>query len=165
MPLVMKVFEPLTSQSEPSRRAVVRSPCRSEPAPGSLIAIAVIISPLTKAGSQRAFCSSVVRFSRYGATTSLCSVKPTPLAPARVSSSPITQLYRKSFVPPPPYCSGTSVPSRPCLPASSQTARSTSPACSHAGWNGTTCVATKARTMSRKASCSGSYRVRRMAGC
>ena len=92
MPLVMNVLDPLSTQSEPSRRAVVRSPCRSEPAPGSLMAMAVIISPVTNGGSQRCFCSSVVRRSRYGATTSLCSVKPTPLAPARVSSSPIDAL-------------------------------------------------------------------------
>ncbi len=92
MPLVMKVLEPLRTQSLPSRRAVVLSPCRSEPAPGSLIAIAVIISPVTNGGSQRCFCSSVVRSSRYGAMTSLCSVKPTPLPPTRVTSSLTTQL-------------------------------------------------------------------------
>ena len=30
-----------------------------EPAPGSVIAIAVIVSPVTQPGSQRCFCSSV----------------------------------------------------------------------------------------------------------
>ena len=64
MPLVMKVLDPVSTQSSPSRRAVVRSPCRSEPAPGSVIAIAVIISPRTNGGSHRSFCSSVVRCSR-----------------------------------------------------------------------------------------------------
>ena len=88
----MNVFEPESTQSSPSRRAVVRSPCRSEPAPGSVIAMAVIISPLVNAGSQRSFCSSVARSSRYGAMTSLWSVKPTPLAPTRTSSSLTTQL-------------------------------------------------------------------------
>jgi acetyl-CoA carboxylase carboxyltransferase component len=72
--------------------ALVLRPCRSEPAPGSLMAIAVIISPLTNLGSQRCFCSSVVRSSRSGATTSLCRVKPTPLAPAWVVSSPTIAL-------------------------------------------------------------------------
>ncbi len=113
MPLVMNVLDPDSTQSPPSRRAVVRRPCRSEQAPGSVMAIAVIISPRTNGGSHRFFCSSVVRSSRYGAITSLCRVKPTPLAPARVSSSPTTQLNRKSVLPPPPYCSGTSVPSSP----------------------------------------------------
>jgi len=44
--------------------AVVRMPCRSEPAPGSVIAIAVIVSPVTQPGSQRRFCSSVARLVR-----------------------------------------------------------------------------------------------------
>ncbi len=90
IPLVMNVLEPDSTQPSPSRRAVVVMPCRSDPVPGSVIAIAVIISPLTNPGSQRAFCSSVVSRSRYGATTSLCSWKPTPVAPTRVSSSPMT---------------------------------------------------------------------------
>ena len=50
IPLVMNVFEPLSTQPSPSLRAVVRMPCRSLPAPGSVIAIAVISSPLQKPG-------------------------------------------------------------------------------------------------------------------
>ena len=64
MPFVMNVLDPDSTQSPPSRRATARSPCRSDPAPGSDIAMAVIISPLTKGGSQRSFCSSVARLSR-----------------------------------------------------------------------------------------------------
>jgi hypothetical protein len=56
------------------------------------MAMAVMSSPLVKRGSQRSFCSSVVRPSRYGAMTSLWSGKPTPLAPTRTSSSWTTQL-------------------------------------------------------------------------
>ena len=50
----------------------VLMPCRSLPVPGSVIAIAVIISPVQNLGSQRCFCSSVVSRSRYGAMMSLC---------------------------------------------------------------------------------------------
>ena len=64
MPLVMNVFDPLSTQPSPSLRAVVRMPCRSLPAPGSVIAMAVISSPLQKPGSQRCFCSSVARSRR-----------------------------------------------------------------------------------------------------
>ena len=39
--------------------AVVFMPARSEPVPGSVIAIANMISPVTNPGSQRCFCSSV----------------------------------------------------------------------------------------------------------
>ena len=92
MPLVMNVFEPLSTQSSPSRTAVVLMPCRSEPAAGSLIAIAVISSPEQNPGNQRAFCSSVASRTRYGATTSLCSPNPMPLAWARMISSSRTAL-------------------------------------------------------------------------
>ncbi len=152
MPLVMNVFWPLRTQSSPSRTAVVRIPWRSEPAPGSDIAMAVMISPEQKPGSQRCFCSSVASLSRYGATTSLWSPKPMPLACARTTSSARTALYRKSSAPPPPYSSGTLMPSRPCLPASSQTPRSTMPSASHWSWNGTTWRSRKPRTVWRNAS-------------
>ena len=64
MPLVMNVLEPLMTYSSPSLTAVVLMPCRSEPVPGSVIAIAVIISPVQNFGNQRAFCSSVQYYSR-----------------------------------------------------------------------------------------------------
>ena len=69
-PLVMKVLEPLRIQSSPSRTAVVLSAARSEPPEGSVIPIAVSSSPVQNRGSQRCFCSSVVRWTRYGATMS-----------------------------------------------------------------------------------------------
>jgi hypothetical protein len=64
MPLVMNVFAPLSTHPSPSLTARVLMPCRSLPVPGSLIAIAVISSPLQKPGSQRCFCSSVAKRSR-----------------------------------------------------------------------------------------------------
>ena len=48
-PLVMKVFEPLITYSSPSRIALVRMPATSEPAPGSVIAMQPIFSPLIPA--------------------------------------------------------------------------------------------------------------------
>ena len=59
MPLVMNVLAPLMTYSSPSRLAVVWMPWRSEPVPGSVMAIAVIISPVQNFGYQRFFCSSV----------------------------------------------------------------------------------------------------------
>ncbi|SQA26331.1 Uncharacterised protein [Streptomyces griseus] len=59
MPLEMKVLEPFSSQWSPLSSAVVRMPWRSEPAPGSVMAMAVTVSPEQKPGSQRRFCSSV----------------------------------------------------------------------------------------------------------
>ena len=58
-PLVMNIFEPLITYWSPSRTARVRMPFRSDPAPGSVIAIAPISSPRAIRGSQRLFCSGV----------------------------------------------------------------------------------------------------------
>ena len=63
-PLVMKVLEPLMIQSSPSWTAVVRRLARSEPPPGSVMPMAVSSSPEQNLGSQRSFCSSVVRCTR-----------------------------------------------------------------------------------------------------
>ena len=72
MPDEMNVLAPLTIQSSPSRTADVRIPARSLPAPGSVIAIATIVSPLAMPASQRRFCSSVHSRMKYGPTTSFC---------------------------------------------------------------------------------------------
>ena len=64
MPLVMNVLAPLSTQASPSLTATVRMPCRSLPAPGSVIAIAPMHSPVAMGGSHRAFCSCVPRSTR-----------------------------------------------------------------------------------------------------
>ncbi|CKU43709.1 Uncharacterised protein [Mycobacterium tuberculosis] len=46
----MKVFEPLMRKPPPSFSARVRTPCRSEPAPGSVMAMAPTISPRAMRG-------------------------------------------------------------------------------------------------------------------
>ena len=55
----MNVFEPSMTYSSPSRIALLLTFCRSEPVPGSVIAIAPTSSPLARRGSQFRFCSSV----------------------------------------------------------------------------------------------------------
>ena len=60
-PLLMKVLAPLMTHSSPSRRAVVRMPFRSLPVPGSVMAMASMVSPLAARGSHFFFCSSVPR--------------------------------------------------------------------------------------------------------
>jgi hypothetical protein len=129
-------------------------PCRSEPAPGSVIAIADTSSPDTSPGSHRCFCSSVASAEMYGTITSLCTGKPTPLAPARAISSVRTTLKRKSLAPAPPYSSSTSKQSSPAAPALCQTSRSTWPSFSHSSWKGLTSFSRKARAIARKSSCS-----------
>ena len=58
-PLVMNVFEPFSTQSGPSRTAVVRVPPASEPAPLSVSPQHPIFSPRASGVRKRRFCSSV----------------------------------------------------------------------------------------------------------
>jgi len=58
MPFVMKVFDPFTTYVSPFFTAVVFVPAMSLPAFGSVMAMAVMYSPVTIFGSQRAFWSS-----------------------------------------------------------------------------------------------------------
>lgn len=55
----MNVFDPFTTYSSPSRTALVFTFCRSEPVPGSVIAIAPTTSPLAIFGSHCRFWSSL----------------------------------------------------------------------------------------------------------
>ena len=63
-PLVIKVLAPLTTKWSPASTAEVRMPAMSDPAPGSVMPMAAISSPLTKPGSQRSCCSEVVSSAR-----------------------------------------------------------------------------------------------------
>ena len=81
MPDVTNVFEPLSRQCSPSHFALAAIARRSEPVPGSVIAIAGTLSPVVTAGSQRARCSAVVRSVRYGTTMSLTIAKLSVTAP------------------------------------------------------------------------------------
>lgn len=58
-PLVMNNFVPSSTQSSPSRRAVVRIAPASDPASGSVEAQAPISEPSHSPGSQRCRCCSV----------------------------------------------------------------------------------------------------------
>ena len=57
--LEIQVLEPLTTYSWPSRVAVVRIACRSEPPPGSVRAIVARSSPVAIRGRYASFCSFV----------------------------------------------------------------------------------------------------------
>ena len=57
--LVMKAFVPSMTHSPSSRRAVVRVPPASLPAPGSVSPKAPIALPATRSGRKRACCSGV----------------------------------------------------------------------------------------------------------
>ncbi|MCY1371633.1 hypothetical protein D9M69_587840 [compost metagenome] len=58
-PLVMKVLAPLMTYLSPCFTARVRTACRSEPVPGSVMATEQITSPEAIFGSQYCFCASL----------------------------------------------------------------------------------------------------------
>ena len=123
-PLLMKVLLPLMTYSSPSRTAVVRIAFRSLPPPGSVMAMARIVSPRQISGSHCCFCSSVPRRTMYGAMMSEC--RPT----GRTRDARAVQLFGEHAAwpkspPPPPYSAGRVAHSRPSRPAFSQVSRST----------------------------------------
>ena len=88
-------------------------PARSEPVPGSVIAMANIVSPEMNPGIHRFFCSSVPSVSRYGRQSATWAPEPPKDTPARAVSSLSIAENLKDSTPAPPYSSGTSMPNRP----------------------------------------------------
>ena len=59
LPLVMKILEPFSTHSSPSKTALVCCPCASVPAPGSVRPNAPNFSPFARGTRYFCFCSSV----------------------------------------------------------------------------------------------------------
>ena len=105
----MYVFRPLRTQPSPSRVAVVEIRCELEPASGSVIAKAIVSSPVASPGSQRRRCSSVPLRAMTvaqiaGETTSSSSGQPAAASSSHTMASSVIPR------PPPPYSSGTDTP-------------------------------------------------------
>ena len=151
----MNVLEPFSTQSSPSRSALVAIPAMSEPAPGSLIARAHTFSPLITDGRYRDFCSAVPNLANHGEDMSVWTItlKATPPARQRAISSARTTVIQKS-APPPPYSGGYSTPRKPSSPSWRNRLRGISPRSSHSSTLGTISFSTKRRTAERKSSCS-----------
>ena len=80
-------FCPLTTKCSPSRTAEVRSDARSDPAPGSLMPSAAVISARRIGTAQRCFCSSVPNDSSDAA------MMPTPLRVEALVDRALRQLF------------------------------------------------------------------------
>ena len=154
----MKSLVPFRIHSLPSaeRVAVVRMPATSEPAPGSVIATAVIVLPAVMPGIQRAFCAALPAWCRCGLAMSVWT-STVMMKPPKVdcdSASAKTRLVSASASAPP--CSSAYIrPSRPASPSFLSTSRGVMPASSQASACGSTSRATKRATCSRSSSCSG----------
>ena len=73
VPLVMNIFVPVMRQTSPSRSARVRIAATSEPASGSVIAMAPIFSPAIAGRSQRSRCASEPKCASAGVAMSDCT--------------------------------------------------------------------------------------------
>ena len=110
-PSVVQVFWPLTTQSSPSRTAVVRSDARSEPASGSENPCAHQMSTFAVFGRNSCFCSSLPNWAITGPIIEALNASGGG-QPARCISS--YQMWRRrSLHPRPPHSSGQCGTARP----------------------------------------------------
>ena len=73
VPLLIHTFWPDSSQSSPSRMAVVEMLPASEPALGSVMPKQPTISPLHRRGRYSCFCSSVPQRRIVNSTSDICT--------------------------------------------------------------------------------------------
>ena len=130
-PLVMKFFEPFSTQCWPSRTAVVRMPPASEPEPGSVRPQQPTFSPRASGGrnvasAPRCRPGGCGRSTGRGAPRATAR-RPRPRAPAPPSRSP----SRASRAPEPPYSSGQQAPATPSAPSRAKISRGNSCFSSH----------------------------------
>ena len=100
-PFEMNVFEPFRTYELPSLIALVCTFARSEPVPGSVIAMPRMTSPEIAPGRYFCFCASVPNSVMYGMQMSECSDIISPCARTYASSSMTIASYRKSAPAPP----------------------------------------------------------------
>ena len=114
---VMNDFDPSTTHSSPSSRAMVRMPPgMSDPPPGSVSPKAASRSPWHRSGSHRSRCAPLPnrKIGIAPSATAASSVMATDES-TRASSCRARQRAKKS-PPIPPYSSGKGSPKRPSLP-------------------------------------------------
>ena len=152
--LEISVFPPSRTYSDPSRRALVAIAVTSDPAPGSVIANAVITFPSAIGPSQRSFCA--------GEPPSRIGVVPRPwsanTASASGDASPSASRIRQQ-----PRRSRSKIGcSHPPAPSSPSSVRASPRAAASSGGSARPAIsaAVKPRARSASAPCRGSRNVR-----
>ena len=98
-PLPIQRLAPSSTQSSPSRRALVSSATESEPCSGSVSANAPIASSRAIAGSQRSFCSSEPSRSIDFIASPDCTPRNVPRLPSPRCSSMLTRPRASGLMP------------------------------------------------------------------
>src|ERR1700685_341095 len=101
-------------------------------------------------GRNRFFCSSLPQRSSALLTRVFCTSTTTPADASTRESSSTARIASKNFAPPPPYCSGISIPIRPSWKNSSRSFFSTSPFSSISLTRGRILSSANWRMLSRK---------------
>ncbi len=155
VPLVMNILRPLTRHASPSRTACVRIAATSEPASGSVIAIAPIFVPAIAGRSQRSRWSSVPNSPSAGVAMCVCTEIAIGMAPAPQRASSSTKTRPAARSPPlPPHRTGKCRPRKPSSPHRRNRSSGKWRAVSHASTWGRTSDSTNRRTVPRSSSCS-----------
>ncbi len=158
-PLVIHILAPLSTQSSPSRRAVVRMPPGSEPKSGSVRPKQPSARPAAMRGSHSCFCSSLPQWWIANIASEPCTDTSERIPESTASSSRHARPYDTEFIPAQPYPSRC-IPSTPSEPSSSASSRAGMRASSnHCAMCGRMRLAAKPRTASRMAISSSLSRV------
>ncbi len=152
-PFVTHIFWPLRTYSSPSRTAVVRIACTSEPACGSVIENEERITPVASLGRKRSRCSSVPCRRIIVAAMNEPFTIPDSVTHPRESSITISA-YVSSPSPSPPYSSGIVVPKRPISRIVTTIDSGYSSRCSRSEATGITSRSTNERTAATISCCS-----------
>ena len=154
-PLVMKFFEPLSTQCRPSRTAVVRMPPASEPEPGSVRPQQPTFSPRASGGRKRRFCSSLPARLMWAEQRLWWAASESATPASTRASSSITIAQSSIDSPEPPYSSGQHTPASPELARAGRTPRAGTPASRPTRASaGASSASAKSRTVFRSSACS-----------
>ena len=146
-------FEPVSTQSSPSRAAVVRMLDGSEPAVGSVSAKHPSASPAAMRGSHSCFCSSDPWWRIAVIASDPCTLTSVRMPESPASSSAHASPYSTALRPAQPYPSRC-MPNSPAPASAGTTSGVNSPRSYHSAMCGRTVSSTSARTRSRVSSSS-----------
>ena len=152
-PLPIQRLAPSSTQSSPSRRALVSSATESEPCSGSVSANAPIASSRAIAGSQRSFCSSEPSRSIDFIASPDCTPRNVPRLPSPRWSSMFTRPRASGLIPGQP-CPWMSSPSRPSSARRRISGHGSSAASQYSLITGSTSRSTKRRVAMKCSHCS-----------
>ena len=153
-PLVMKVFEPLSTQWAPSRTAVVLVPPASEPALFSVRPQQPTFSPRASGTRCFLFCSSLPARKIWAEHRLWWAASDSATPASTRDSSSMTTAQSRVDMPEPPYSVGQATPMRPSSASLAKTSRGKACFSSHSREWGASSPSANSRTVFLRSRCS-----------